>query len=141
MSGTAAGALHQIGRRVSRRILVGGVEVGGDAPITVQSMTNTLTSDVSATVAQVHALAEAGADLVRVSCPDEASTAAFGEIVRESPVPLVADIHFHYRRALEAAAAGGGVFTDQSGQYRSRFAGFARWCGRLRTMAAPFALG
>src|SRR6185436_14280981 len=82
------------------------VEVGGDAPISVQSMTNTLTSDAKATIAQVRALEEAGADIVRVSCPDEESTAALGEIVRASKVPIVADIHFHYRRAIEAAMAG-----------------------------------
>jgi (E)-4-hydroxy-3-methylbut-2-enyl-diphosphate synthase len=80
--------------------------VGGDAPITVQSMTNTLTSDAAATIAQVQALADAGADIVRVSCPDEASTAALSAIVKASPVPIVADIHFHYKRALEAAEAG-----------------------------------
>jgi (E)-4-hydroxy-3-methylbut-2-enyl-diphosphate synthase len=80
--------------------------VGGDAPITVQTMTNTDTSDVRATVAQVLACAEAGADIVRVSTPDEAATKALREIVAESPVPIVADIHFHYKRAIEAAEAG-----------------------------------
>ncbi|MBN36360.1 MAG: 4-hydroxy-3-methylbut-2-en-1-yl diphosphate synthase [Rhodospirillaceae bacterium] len=93
-------------RRKSRQIKVGSVPVGGDAPITVQSMTNTLTADAHATLAQVSALAVAGADIVRVSCPDEESTAAFKHIAYESPVPLVADIHFHYRRAIEAAEAG-----------------------------------
>ena len=97
---------RQIERRRSRQIMVGPVAVGGDAPISVQTMTNTDTSDVKATVAQVQACAEAGADIVRVSCPDEASTQALRDIVRESPVPIVADIHFHYRRALEAAEAG-----------------------------------
>jgi len=82
------------------------VPVGGDAPISVQTMTNTDTTDVAATVAQVQACAEAGADIVRVSTPDEASTRALREIVRECPVPIVADIHFHYRRAIEAAEAG-----------------------------------
>jgi (E)-4-hydroxy-3-methylbut-2-enyl-diphosphate synthase len=86
--------------------MVGNVPVGGDAPITVQTMTNTLTTDVKATVAQVLRAAEAGADIVRVSTPDEESTRALREIVRESPVPIVADIHFHYRRAIEAAEAG-----------------------------------
>ncbi len=86
--------------------MVGHVAVGGDAPITVQSMTNTPTADAVATASQVSALAVAGADIVRVSCPDEESTAALRSIVRESPVPLVADIHFHYRRAIEAAEAG-----------------------------------
>jgi (E)-4-hydroxy-3-methylbut-2-enyl-diphosphate synthase len=80
--------------------------VGGDAPITVQSMTNTPTADAAATIAQVRRLEEAGADIVRVSCPDEDSTAALGEIVRAAKVPIVADIHFHYRRAIEAAMAG-----------------------------------
>jgi (E)-4-hydroxy-3-methylbut-2-enyl-diphosphate synthase len=97
---------RDIHRRKSRKIRVGSVEVGGDAPITVQTMTNTLTSDAPATIRQVLACAEAGADIVRVSCPDEESTAALAEIVRESPVPIVADIHFHYRRAIEAAEAG-----------------------------------
>lgn len=86
--------------------MVGDVPVGGDAPVSVQSMTNTPTADAEATLAQVRELAEAGADIVRVSCPDEDSTAAFGAIARHSPVPLVADIHFHYRRAVEAAEAG-----------------------------------
>ena len=86
--------------------MVGNVPVGGDAPIAVQTMTNTDTSDVAATVAQVQAAAEAGADIVRVSTPDKASTKALKEIVRESTVPIVADIHFHYKRAIEAAEAG-----------------------------------
>ena len=97
---------RNIYRRSSRQIRVGAVPVGGDAPITVQTMTNTDTSDVGATVAQVQAAAEAGADIVRVSTPDEASTRALREIVAESPVPIVADIHFHYKRAIEAAEAG-----------------------------------
>jgi (E)-4-hydroxy-3-methylbut-2-enyl-diphosphate synthase len=97
---------RNIERRRSRQIRVGAVPVGGDAPISVQTMTNTLTHDVAATVAQVLGCAEAGADIVRVSCPDRESTAALREIVRESPVPIVADIHFHYRRAIEAAEAG-----------------------------------
>ncbi|WP_411286664.1 flavodoxin-dependent (E)-4-hydroxy-3-methylbut-2-enyl-diphosphate synthase [Phenylobacterium sp.] len=95
-----------IQRRPSRKIRVGSVEVGGDAPITVQSMTNTLTADAQATIAQVRELEEAGADIVRVSCPDAESTAAFKTIVRASNVPLVADIHFHYKRGIEAAQAG-----------------------------------
>jgi (E)-4-hydroxy-3-methylbut-2-enyl-diphosphate synthase len=97
---------RQIQRRKSRQIMVGAVPVGGDAPITVQSMTNTLTADAEATIAQVRALEEAGADIVRVSCPDEASTAALKRIVAAARVPIVADIHFHYRRAIEAAEAG-----------------------------------
>ena len=97
---------RNIERRKSRQIMVGNVPVGGDAPISVQTMTNTDTADVAATVAQVQAAADAGADIVRVSTPDEASTAALAEIVRQSPVPIVADIHFHYKRAIEAAEAG-----------------------------------
>jgi (E)-4-hydroxy-3-methylbut-2-enyl-diphosphate synthase len=97
---------RNIYRRKSRQIHVGSVPVGGDAPITVQTMTNTDTTDVAATVAQVQATAEAGADIVRVSVPDEPSSRALKEIVAESPVPIVADIHFHYKRAIEAAEAG-----------------------------------
>jgi (E)-4-hydroxy-3-methylbut-2-enyl-diphosphate synthase len=93
-------------RRISRQVMVGNVAVGGDAPISVQSMTNTLTSDAHATSNQISQLAVAGADIVRVSCPDEDSTAALKSIVYESPVPIVADIHFHYRRGIEAAEAG-----------------------------------
>ena len=97
---------RNIYRRQSRQIMVGNVPVGGDAPISVQTMTNTLTTDVAATVGQIQRAAEAGADIVRVSVPDEASARALREIVRESPVPLVADIHFHYKRGIEAAEAG-----------------------------------
>ncbi|HUY68414.1 MAG TPA: flavodoxin-dependent (E)-4-hydroxy-3-methylbut-2-enyl-diphosphate synthase, partial [Alphaproteobacteria bacterium] len=97
---------RDIQRRKSRQIKVGDVLIGGDAPIAVQSMTNTLTSDANATIGQVRQLEEAGADLVRVSCPDEESTAALPEIVKAAKVPIVADIHFHYKRALEAAKAG-----------------------------------
>src|SRR6202047_5429295 len=94
---------RDIHRRQCRQIHVGKVPVGGDAPITVQSMTNTVTSDVEATAAQVRALAEAGADIVRVSCPDQESALALKHIVRQATVPIVADIHFHYKRAIEAA--------------------------------------
>lgn len=97
---------RNIERRTSRQIMVGNVPVGGDAPIAVQTMTNTLTTDVAGTVAQIQAAAEAGADIVRVSVPDEASSKALKEIVAESPVPVVADIHFHYKRGIEAAEAG-----------------------------------
>lgn len=97
---------RDIYRRKSRQISVGNVKVGGDAPITVQSMTNTLTTDVAATVAQVHALEAAGADIVRISCPDEDSTEALARIIPQVSVPIVADIHFHYKRAIEAAEAG-----------------------------------
>lgn len=97
---------RQIDRRISRQIMVGNVPVGGDAPITVQTMTNTLTTDVKATIEQVQACTEAGADIVRISVPDEGSSAALKEIVKECSVPIVADIHFHYKRAIEAAEAG-----------------------------------
>jgi len=95
-----------IQRRVSRKIRVGSVEVGGDAPITVQTMTNTLTADARATIDQIRQVEEAGCDIVRVSCPDEASTAAFKTIAKAAKIPIVADIHFHYKRAIEAAQAG-----------------------------------
>ena len=97
---------QHIERRKSRQIHVGNVPVGGDAPITVQTMTNTPTTDVEATVAQIRRAEAAGVDIVRVSCPDEASTAALKDIVAQANVPIVADIHFHYRRAIEAARAG-----------------------------------
>ena len=97
---------RDIYRRKSRQIFVGKVPVGGDAPISVQSMTNTLTTDVAATIEQIRQLEIAGADIVRVSCPDEGSSAALREIVPEVTVPIVADIHFHYKRGLEAAENG-----------------------------------
>jgi (E)-4-hydroxy-3-methylbut-2-enyl-diphosphate synthase len=95
-----------IERRRSRQIMLGALAVGGDAPVSVQSMTNTLTPDVSATLAQVHALEDAGADLVRISCPDKQSTQAMAAIVQGANVPIIADIHFHHQRAIEAASAG-----------------------------------
>jgi (E)-4-hydroxy-3-methylbut-2-enyl-diphosphate synthase len=97
---------RDITRRKSRQIRVGNVLIGGDAPIAVQTMTNTLTTDVAGTVAQIKIAEEAGVDIVRVSCPDEESTAALKYIVRQVSVPIVADIHFHYKRAIEAAEAG-----------------------------------
>jgi (E)-4-hydroxy-3-methylbut-2-enyl-diphosphate synthase len=97
---------RDIARRKCRQIHVGKVPVGGAAPITVQSMTNTLTHDVPATVAQIKALEKAGADIVRVSCPDQESALALKDIVRQVEVPIVADIHFHYKRAIEAAESG-----------------------------------
>ena len=97
---------RDINRRQSRQIMVGNVPVGGDAPVTVQTMTNTPTDDVKATVDQIRRCEEAGVDIIRVSCPDVESTAALKQIVRASRVPIVADIHFHYKRALEAADAG-----------------------------------
>lgn len=97
---------RQVQRRKSRQIMVGNVPVGGDAPISVQSMTNTLTHDVDATVAQITALEEAGADIVRVSCPDPESSLALKQITKAVNVPIVADIHFHYKRGIEAAENG-----------------------------------
>ncbi len=97
---------RDIERRKSRQIMVGNVPVGGDAPITVQTMTNTPTSDAKATIDQIRACEDVGADIIRVSCPDVESTQAFRLIAKAAAVPLVADIHFHYKRALEAADAG-----------------------------------
>ena len=95
-----------IKRKVTKKIQVGNVSVGGDALISVQSMTNTLTTDIRGTVNQINSLKEAGADIVRVSCPDEGSTKALKKIIKEVTVPIVADIHFHYKRAIEAAEMG-----------------------------------
>src|SRR3569623_1046576 len=97
---------RDITRRTSRQIMVGNVPVGGDAPVTVQTMTNTPTSDARATIDQIRRCEDAGVDIIRVSCPDTGSTAALKQIVRASRVPIVADIHFLYKRALEAADAG-----------------------------------
>ena len=97
---------RMIDRRKTRQIMVGNVAVGGSSPISVQTMTNTLTSDAHATINQIRQVVDAGADLVRVSCPDESSTKALKQICNESEVPIIADIHFHYKRALEAADAG-----------------------------------
>lgn len=107
-------------RRPSRQIHVGKVPVGGDAPIAVQSMTNTDTADAYATLAQIERIAEAGADIVRVSCPTEASTAAMPEICRLSPIPVVADIHFHYKRGVEAAEAGAACLRINPGNIGNR---------------------
>ena len=95
-----------IDRKKTKEIKVGNISVGGGSKITVQSMTNTLTTDEKETINQIHALEEAGADIVRVSCPDEDSTKALKNIVKEVKVPIVADIHFHYKRAIEAAKMG-----------------------------------
>lgn len=99
-------AYRQIQRRKSRQIRVGSVLVGGDAPISVQSMTNTPTTDVAATVEQIRSMERVGVDIARVSCPDRESALALKEIVRQVNVPVVADIHFHYKRAIEAAQSG-----------------------------------
>ena len=97
---------REIKRRKTKEINVGHIKVGGDNPISVQSMTNTLTKDVKETVNQIKQIEEAGADIVRVSCPDEDSTKALKDIVKNASIPIVADIHFHYKRAIEAAESG-----------------------------------
>ena len=97
---------REIKRRKTREISVGNVKVGGDNPISVQSMTNTLTKNVKETINQIERVAEAGADIVRVSCPDEDSTRALKDIIKHTSLPIVADIHFHYKRAIEAAESG-----------------------------------
>ena len=94
---------RDIKRRKTKVINVGDVKIGGDHPISVQSMTNTLTTDVKLTINQINDIAEEGADIVRVSCPDAESTKALKEIVKHVSIPIVADIHFHYKRAVEAA--------------------------------------
>ena len=95
-----------IKRKITKEIKVGNVKVGGNAPISVQSMTNSLTTDIKGTINQIHSLEDAGVDIVRVSCPDEESTKSLKEIIKEVTVPIVADIHFHYKRAIEAAEMG-----------------------------------
>ena len=97
---------RHIERRKSKKIKVGNIFVGGDAPISVQTMTNTLTTDIDGTLDQINQSAEAGADIIRISCPDKNSTVALNTLVKLSPIPIVADIHFHYLRAVEAADAG-----------------------------------
>ena len=97
---------REIKRRKTKEINVGKVKVGGENPISVQSMTNTLTKDVKATIKQIEQIEEAGADIVRVSCPDEDSTKALKDIIKNTSIPIVADIHFHYKRAIEAAESG-----------------------------------
>ena len=90
-----------IKRKITKKIKVGSIYVGGDSPISVQSMTNTLTTDIKGTINQIHSLEKAGADIVRVSCPDEDSTKALKEIIKEVSAPIVADIHFHYKERLK----------------------------------------
>ena len=97
---------RNINRKKTKVINVGNVKVGGDNPITVQSMTNTLTTDTSATIQQINKIHEEGADMVRVSCPDEDSSKALKDITRNVKIPIIADIHFHYKRAIEAAENG-----------------------------------
>lgn len=117
---SAVRAYRQIQRRKSRLIHVGKVPVGGDSPITVQSMTNTRTTDIQATIDQIRQLEIAGADIVRVSCPDEESSAALKHIVPEVTVPIVADIHFHYKRGIEAAQNGAACLRINPGNIGSK---------------------
>ena len=111
---------RDIKRRKTRKIKVGNVEIGGDAPISVQSMTNTLTTDVDATIKQINELAEAGEDIVRVSCPDQDSSLALKKILKHVDVPIVADIHFHYKRAIEAANSGANCLRINPGNIGSK---------------------
>ena len=111
---------RDIKRRKTKKIKVGEVEVGGDAPISVQSMTNTLTTDVEATIKQINELDEAGADIVRVSCPDQDSSLALKKILKHVDVPIVADIHFHYERAIEAANSGANCLRINPGNIGSK---------------------
>ena len=97
---------RDIKRKKTKEISVGKVKVGGDNPISVQSMTNTLTTNIQATIKQIHEIQSEGADIVRVSCPDDLSSKALKEIIKHVDVPIVADIHFHYKRAIEAAESG-----------------------------------
>ena len=97
---------RDIKRKKTKVINVGNVKVGGSNPISVQSMTNTLTTDIKATIKQINDIQNEGADLVRVSCPDEASTKALKEIIKNIDIPIIADIHFHFKRAIEAAENG-----------------------------------
>ena len=97
---------RDIKRKITKVIKVGRVKVGGNNPISVQSMTNTLTKNVNETLNQIRKISEFGGDIVRVSCPDEESTNALKEITNHSPIPIIADIHFHFKRAIEAAENG-----------------------------------
>src|ERR1700731_4390758 len=107
---------RDIARRKARQIHVGRVPVGGAAPITVQTMTNTVTGDIRGTIDQIRQIEEAGADIVRVSCPDEDATRAMKTIVKAVQLPIVADIHFHYKRAIEAAQAGSACLRTNPGK-------------------------
>ena len=109
-----------IKRKKTNKIMVGNVPIGGDSVISVQSMTNTLTTDEKKTIKQINLLKEAGADIVRVSCPDEKSTKALKNIVKEVQVPIVADIHFHHKRAIEAAKMGASCLRINPGNIGSK---------------------
>ena len=110
----------KINRKKTKVINVGKVLVGGDNPISVQSMTNTLTTDIKSTVKQIRELTNAGADIVRVSCPDEDSTLALEKIIKQVDVPIVADVHFHYKRAIESAKSGAGCIRINPGNIGSK---------------------
>ena len=109
-----------IKRRVTKPIYVGGVKVGGDAPVSVQSMTKTHTDDVAATVEQIHQLEEAGCDIVRCAVPDMEAATALAEIKRQVKIPVVADIHFHYQLAMEALKSGVDCLRLNPGNIRDR---------------------
>ena len=111
---------RDIKRRKTRTINLGDVKVGGDNPISVQSMTNTLTTDIKATINQINEIQNEGADLVRVSCPDESSSKALKEIIKHVNVPIIADIHFHYKRAIEAAESGASCLRINPGNIGDR---------------------
>ncbi|MDA9698617.1 flavodoxin-dependent (E)-4-hydroxy-3-methylbut-2-enyl-diphosphate synthase [Candidatus Pelagibacter sp.] len=111
---------RNINRKKTKVINVGNVKIGGDNPISVQSMTNTLTTDVKATIKQIHEIQTEGADLVRVSCPDEASSKAIKEIKKHVDIPIIADIHFHYKRAIEAAESGASCLRINPGNIGDR---------------------
>ena len=111
---------RDIKRKKTKKIKIGKVEVGGNSPISVQSMTNTLTTDINKTIKQINELAEAGADIVRVSCPDQESSLALKKIIKNVNVPIVADIHFHYKRAIEAATSGADCLRINPGNIGSK---------------------
>ena len=111
---------RDIKRRKTKKIKVGNVQIGGDAPISVQSMTNTLTTNIDETIKQVNELKEAGADIVRISCPDQDSSFALKKIIKHTKVPIVADVHFHYKRAIEAANSGASCLRINPGNIGSR---------------------
>ena len=111
---------REIIRRKTKEIHVGHVKVGGDNPISVQSMTNTITKNVKETVNQIQRIEQEGADIVRVSCPDQDSTKALKDIIKHTSLPIVADIHFHYKRAIEAAESGAACLRINPGNIGDR---------------------
>jgi len=111
---------RNIKRRKTKKIKLGNIEIGGDAPISVQSMTNTLTTDIDATIKQINDLEETGADIVRVSCPDKDSSLSLKKILKNVNIPIVADIHFHYKRAIEAAISGANCLRINPGNIGSK---------------------